>query len=195
MLAVSQLANASPALEITMSANPYETFEMHYTSGDALAAMEATPHDVVVLQELTDQILYNMPSFLEYGAKLDALVKAHGATTLLFLTWGSDKAPVEEQTRLTNAYLQLAQQIHARVAPVGPAWRNTIAASPGINLYDADRFHQNEKGSYLAACVFFAALYGQSAVGQASPNAAVGADAALLQTQAWITWTSQGWTY
>ena len=69
------------------------------------------------------------------------------------------------------------------------------SADPTIDLYDQDQYHANEKGVYLAACVFYAALYGKSAAGLPSPNAAVGPDAALLQSTAWSTYQSASWSF
>jgi Domain of unknown function (DUF4886) len=44
------------------------------------------------------------------------------------------------------------------VAPVGPAFEEARARRPNLDLLMSDGHHPNRAGSYLAACVFYAAL-------------------------------------
>jgi hypothetical protein len=55
--------------------------------------------------------------------------------------------------------------MNAVVAPVGMAWKKALAADPKLVLHQADKSHPNPKGSYLAACVFYATLLDKSPVG------------------------------
>src|SRR5262249_46570037 len=50
-------------------------------------------------------------------------------------------------------------------APVGLAWQAALKARPDFALHVADKSHPNPAGSYLAACVFYATIYGQSPKG------------------------------
>jgi len=48
---------------------------------------------------------------------------------------------------------------------VGPAWAEATAGGADVGLYYEDGSHPSPNGSYLAACVFFATLYGESPEG------------------------------
>ncbi len=66
---------------------------------------------------------------------------------------------------LNGAYSGIAKELGATVAPVGVAWTRALATDPTLVLHQADRSHPNLKGSYLAACVFYATLLDRSPVG------------------------------
>ena len=119
----------------------------------------------------------------------------HGAQTMFYMTWVEQNETASDQAIVEASYLEIAQQLGADVAPVGIAWQNAFAQQPGLVLPDPDGFHSNEKGSSLAACVFYAALYGTSPAGAPSPNPGVGTDAGLLQATAWTTWQGGTWSF
>jgi hypothetical protein len=50
------------------------------------------------------------------------------------------------------------------VIPVGLAFERAIENNPGVVLHDPDTKHPSLEGTYLAAAVFYAALYGKSPV-------------------------------
>ncbi len=66
---------------------------------------------------------------------------------------------------LNGAYFGIAEELGATVAPVGVAWKRALAADPRLVLHQADISHPNPKGSYLAACVFYATLLSKSPEG------------------------------
>ena len=45
------------------------------------------------------------------------------------------------------------------------AWKKALAQNPKLVLHQGDKSHPAFKGSYLAACVFYATLLGKSPVG------------------------------
>ena len=53
----------------------------------------------------------------------------------------------------------------APVAPVGMAWEKALTHRPDLSLWRADHVHATPQGTYLAACVLYAVIYGQSPVG------------------------------
>lgn len=67
------------------------------------------------------------------------------------------------------------------VAPVGTAFANCIKDHPNINLYIKDLKHPNADGDYLAACVLYATITGDSPIGVASVKGVPDADAKVLQ--------------
>lgn len=129
------------------------------------------PWDHVVLQEQSQ--LQSFPAHQRqvetdpYARQLHLAARSAGAETTLFLTWGyrdgdDRNAPgdtyVAMQRRLTNGYSALAQQLPARIAPVGLAWAEALRRRPGLDLWAEDGRHPNLAGSYLAACVFYRVL-------------------------------------
>ena len=59
---------------------------------------------------------------------------------------------------LNGAYLDIAKELGAGVAPVGVAWKMALTADPPFVLHRSDKSHPNPTGTYLAACVFYATL-------------------------------------
>ncbi len=173
----------------------------HSTNPTSLAMIASEAWDYVVLQEqsTTPTIPFKRDNFMMPGAQsLDASIKANdpATTTLLFQTWGrqnggqfcgsNDCSPVfasfeEMQDEVTAAYADVGALIGAPVAPVGEAWRVSRALHPGIALHQADASHPTHEGSYLAACVFYAKIFGESPVGISYAGPIDLADAALLQ--------------
>ena len=66
---------------------------------------------------------------------------------------------------LNGAYFDIAQELKAEVAPVGMAWQRALQTDASRVLHMSDKSHPNPSGSYLAACVFYATLFGRSPVG------------------------------
>jgi len=66
---------------------------------------------------------------------------------------------------LNGAYLDIAHELEAKVAPVGIAWQKALAADPSVVLHRPDKSHPNPAGTYLAACVFYSTLLDKSPVG------------------------------
>ncbi|HVU14479.1 MAG TPA: DUF4886 domain-containing protein [Phototrophicaceae bacterium] len=139
--------------------------------GTAQAAIQSARWDYIVLQEQSTLGGYEVvngidqigdPSgFYDGVRKFDDAIRQVGAKTLLYMTWARRNAP-QNQAFLTNAYLTIAKERHAIVAPVGLAWQAALNKLPGLPLYQDDGSHPDVLGSYLAACVFYATIYGKS---------------------------------
>ena len=130
--------------------------------------------DVVVLQEKS--WLLSFPeeqwrrSTYPFARDLQGKIAASGAQTLLFMTWGyalGDRRTIphdtyaEMQRRLAEGYSKLGAEVGARVAPAGLAWAEALRRKPALDLWADDGQHPGRMGSYLAACVFYAALTGR----------------------------------
>ena len=86
------------------------------------------------------------------------------------------------QQRLRESYLEMAFNDSASCAPVGMAWKASIAIDSTINLYSPDNSHPSIYGSYLTACTFYASIFKKSALGSSYwPNAIDSATAYSLQ--------------
>jgi hypothetical protein len=104
------------------------------------------------------KFVVNDPTLLHWAVRLfDSEIKRQGARTVLLLTW-SRKAEPEQQADLNYAYDSIAREIGAILAPVGPAWQESRARHPDLELYAKDGSHPSSLGSYLLACVLVRSL-------------------------------------
>jgi hypothetical protein len=197
---IAGLATSSgvPPLLPPTSITPGGTaFSDHWASADVQSALATGTYDVVVLQGQSVEPLADPAGFQSYGEQLADAAIASGAEVLLYQTWarkeGSDVygevwsggAPAAMQDGLTAAYATLAATTGATVAPVGEAFRLSLAAHPEIELYSADGSHPSPEGTYLGACVFYHVLTGAPVPPAATLPAGIDAsEAAALQEAA-----------
>ena len=130
---------------------------VHWRQQRAVEEIRKRKWDFVVLQEQSALPVEDRATMYEYARLFDKEIKKAGATTMLFLTWAYRDQP-EMQQGLDRAYFGLASEIHARVAPVGPAWKIALEATPALALHAEDGSHPTPLGTYLAACVFYRAI-------------------------------------
>ena len=69
------------------------------------------------------------------------------------------------QDQLYLGYLGIARELTVPIAPVGTAWSGAVSQDAGLVLWQEDGSHPTEQGTYLAACVFYAAIFRQSPEG------------------------------
>jgi hypothetical protein len=163
------------------------SLRMHWNKGDAQKAIQQTLYDYVVLQEQSTLPIKNPLRMHENIRLFDQAIKASGSKTALYLTWARQNIP-ETQKAITNAYMTIGEELGSVVVPVGIAWQNFIRKHSRPVLHDADKSHPSLAGSYLAACVFFGVLFGESSVGIASDLKSLPqAEAEQLQKTAWAT--------
>jgi hypothetical protein len=163
------------------------SLRMHWNRGEAQKEILAARYDYVVLQEQSTLPLKNPQRMHENIRLFDEAIRASGAGTALYMTWARGNAP-ETQKSIAEAYQCIGEELKALVIPVGLAWRNFIDQFNDPVLHDADASHPTLAGSYLAACVFFAALFGKNPVGiEVQPANLTRAEARLLQLTAWTT--------
>src|SRR5687768_9402434 len=163
------------------------SLRMHWNKGVAPKAIEQGGWDYVVLQEQSTLPVKNAQRTHENIRLFDEAIKASGAKMALYLTWAREKVP-ETQKALTDCYMSIGQELGATVVPVGVAWQRVLGTQGHPVLHDKDGSHPTLAGSYLAACVFLAALFDESPVGIAlDAKGLAAADAAMLQKAAWET--------
>jgi lysophospholipase L1-like esterase len=102
---------------------------------------------------------------------LNSLITGAGARTLLFMTPGYEHGNgvgdsyQAMQLRLYQGYAAVGAAIGAEVVSVGVAWQDAHLRQPDLGLWSWDGTHPSTAGSYLDACMFYAALTGRSPVG------------------------------
>ena len=161
------------------------SLRMHWNKGDAQKEIRQTLYDFVVLQEQSTLPIKNQLRMHENIRLFDKEIKDSGAKTALYLTWARQNAP-ETQKAITDAYRSIGEELGAVTVPVGVAWENFIRKHMSPVLHDADKSHPSLAGSYLAACVFFAVLFGESPMGISSEiKGLTKSEAELMQEAAW----------
>jgi hypothetical protein len=142
------------------------TLKRHWNDPNTLNAIRAGGWDVVVLQEQSQTPVSYQSDFFAYANRLDAEIKKAGAEAVLFMTWerpDSIRFGVTTEN-LACAYRTLGQQLGVKVAPAGIAFSHALHERPTLNLYSQDG-HPTVPGTYLAACVLYRTIFGQSPVG------------------------------
>ena len=162
--------SANQTLETEMIATGGATLKKHWEDGRALEALKRGHWDYVVLQEqstlgfTTGGSQINSPKmFHEYARLFNAEIIKVGAKTVFFLTWARQNLP-QTQAALTEAYLAIAKELKAIVAPVGIAWQRALKNNPSLALHQKDLSHPTPMGSYLSACVIVTTLFGKTSV-------------------------------
>lgn len=69
------------------------------------------------------------------------------------------------RTAIDGAYEAIAAEQGIPIAPVGRAWAGVVNEDAKPGLWQDDGSHPTAKGTYLAACVLYAAIFRQSPVG------------------------------
>ena len=110
-------------------------------------------------------------TFHDAVRSLTTIIRDSGAVPMLYMTWAKESFP-DQTGVLAGAYDGIGTELGIPVAPVGLAWARVRRERPGLDLFAEDGSHPNGAGSYLAACVIYAELAGQSPDG--APRAVVG---------------------
>jgi uncharacterized protein DUF4886 len=167
----------------------------HSTSPDTPAALAASRWDYVVLQEQSQipSVEYQRQTLMYPAARdLVRMARSAGAAPIFFLTWAHRDGWPENglnsyssmQAAVDDAYRFIAREQHAAVAPVGVAWAGVVAGESSPDLWQGDDVHPTTKGTYLAACVFYAVVFRQTPVGLGFHPWLSGSDAAQVQAAA-----------
>lgn len=160
------------------------TLQMHWESGAARQAIRERKWDFVVLQEQSLRPVEDTERMVSYARRFNTEIRRSGARTVLFLTWARRDKP-EMQLALNDAYLTLAEELRAGIAPVGPAWQAAFWYAPTMALHMEDGSHPTPTGTYLTACVFYLALLGNQRSCPALEHAEISPeDAAVARTAA-----------
>jgi hypothetical protein len=148
----------------------------HVNSAETLDLIKSSKWNFVALQEQSQAPAsgqVRVTRMYPAARTLVRKIKESGATPILFITWAhrdgwaENNLPSYEsmQSAVDKGYLTLGQELKMQMAPVGPAWLKTWQQDPKLNLWQEDGSHPNEKGTYLAACVFYTVIYRESPEG------------------------------
>jgi hypothetical protein len=125
-----------------------------WQAGIAKAVIDQGKWDYIILQEGAPTLSRNATRTDQYARLFDQEIKKSGSKTIMFLPWAHE-AGNEHQPDMDQATYKIANELGAKVAPVGLAWSIAESLEPNIVLYSADGRHPTVTGSYLAACTLY----------------------------------------
>jgi hypothetical protein len=153
-----------------MAAEGGWTLSDHVKSAKTMEKINSQKWDFVVLQEQS-QIPASMEArnsgMYPAARELVRQINKNGAKPVFFLTWGHRDGWLEEnlngfeamQFSLDQGYMDIGRELNVSISPVGYAWLLALRQNPQLRLWQDDGSHPSQQGSYLAACVFYAAIF------------------------------------
>ena len=130
------------------------------------------PFDVVILQGSSTDALSDArrASFREKVIEFNTEIVKRSAKTALYMTHAHIKpskfASPDMIRKVEDMYVSVGNEVGVFVIPVGLAFEEAYRQRPDIKLHkEYDGSHPDLIGTYLAACVVYASLYGKSPVG------------------------------
>lgn len=152
------------------------TFQNHLTQ--SAQYIQQGGWDVVVLQEQSQLPSFPYSQFMNesypYAQQLCQMIRQYNpeARIVFYMTWGRKNGDSQNaqyypvlgtyegmDSLLLARYMQMAQDNHAQVSPVGVVWHHIRNHYPQIELYQSDESHPSLYGTYAAACCFYTVLY------------------------------------
>jgi uncharacterized protein DUF4886 len=164
-----------------------------HVADTATAPMIASEQwNTVVLQDQSQNpaLEYYRQNEMDPAARqLVAMSRRAGAQPLFFLTWAHQSGwpqvglttYASMQAAIDDGYRGIASELSVPIAPVGDAWQMVVSGQPNPGLWQADGVHPTTAGTYLAACVFYAAIFRQSPVGLSYRDGLSDAEATTFQ--------------
>ena len=159
-----------------MAAQGGWTLSDHVSSSASQALLRSSKWDIVVLQEQSETPAIEQSrttSMYPAARQLVGQITGLGARPVFFITWAHREGLPDYglldfqsmQFSIDRAYLGIAGELNVPLAPVGYAWLIAYGQDPQLELWQQDGSHPTQQGTYLAACVFYAAIFHQSPEG------------------------------
>lgn len=156
-------------LAVTTVTNCGQTLTGHFANTvpptDARVQIGTKGWEYVVLQAATNETDNTAQSSIRsllQQYKTAILTTNPSAKIVLYENWSLLDAPLDQQ-RLTNFYQSAADDINAKIAPVGRAWRQGSFTELQLFNADGDAKHATTLGAYVAASTFYSLFYGKQA--------------------------------
>ena len=196
---VQSMAVGEPRkLEVKTVTECGQTLAGHFSNTvpptDARVQIATKGWEYVVLQAATNETdngtQANTRSLLQQY-KTAILATNPSAKIVLYENWSLLNAPAD-QPRLTTFYQVAADDIAAKIAPVGRAWRQVGFTETQLFNADGDGKHATTLGAYVAASTFYSLFYGKQAPSTTGVPSSLGtAEASTARTNAYNAYSSQ----
>jgi hypothetical protein len=178
-----ELEGLAPTVMATSLAKAGYSLEDHWSDEETVPMIQDGPWDYVVLQEQSQRPVLDPAGFLLFARALDSTIRDSGAQTILMMTWERPDSASGgvTTTNLAIAYDRVGKDLGVKVAPVGLAFARSRIERPDLVLYSEDG-HPTVFGTYLAACVLYGLVFGETPLGNSYTGSSMtSADAAYLQ--------------
>jgi hypothetical protein len=181
--------------------------EQHKSDSTTLGKIRIGNWNYVILQEQSQTPVIDTPRFMSMYPSaiwLDSLIRAYNGNTAFYMTWGRKYGGQQcigqfcsptfvdffhLQDSMKVSYKMISDSLHSLLCPVGEAWRKAKLLDSSVDLWQSDYSHPTLEGSYLAACVFYAAIFNVSPVGLSFTGGLSTSDALFCQQCAWLAYT------
>ena len=149
--------------------------------------MRGGRYDLVILQEDIPELTeHSVAPFFEQARLFDQEIREFGSQTVLFMAWPYQRLKWVTLQEIAQAHRAIGQELGVPVAPVGVAFQRAMKERPELAMLGRDKEHESIHGTYLAANVIYATIFGQSPKGLPYRPAGVSAEeAGFLQGVAW----------
>lgn len=153
-------------------------FDDHLGNTELYQKLDNTVWDYVILQPGTSESLeisQTLNTTIIQGVQLRNKILENSPCASIYLyetaygITGSTPTEIQEfqssQEIIKNNLIQISNQIGLPLAPVGESFLSSLQQNPQLFLWvNYGDIHPNEKGSFLAACTFYNALFQKSIV-------------------------------
>jgi hypothetical protein len=157
-------AAGGPRFRVNSETRPGAALEDHMGNDRLEVRLWRGRWDFVVMQQGPSALPESRVMLRRDVAVFAEQIRLGGGEPAVYQVWPEDYRP-EAFPAVLESYRLAAEDVGARLLPVGLAWQAAWSLDPTLPLYGPDGFHPSQHGSYLAALVIYEGLTGQSAVG------------------------------
>ena len=125
-------------------------------------------YDYVVLNDHSTYPLNNLDTCSKYINLFTNYINKQNVQTLIYGTWEYPylkKISSQKSSNTMQVLDSLSKLSNAKYVPVGNAFDYLEKNHPYINLYMDDNKHPSPNATYLAACVFYSMISGETPIG------------------------------
>ena len=159
------------SLNIYQSTAGSATLKDHWNSERSLLTRSLIDNEsfsIVILQDYSSNPLLKQKESHEYFNRFIKLVHSKESEVIIYGTWmfpAINQKKYEGSDPIQNSLKSITKKTNSRMAPVGTAFRLFQKTHPSIPIFTSDNKHPSAVGTYLAACVFFKMITGESPIG------------------------------
>ena len=105
---------------------------------------------------------------------------------MFFMAWPYERLNWVTLEQIAQAHRAIGKELGVPVAPVGIAFQRAMKERPELAMLGRDKEHESIHGTYLAANVIYATIFGQNPKALTYyPTGVTAEEAAFLQGIAW----------
>lgn len=169
---------------------PLASLEQLWKEGVAQRKITENNFDIVILQESNRKL--DSDSFKRSVRLFSEIIRKAKAEPILYMPWEVHTPPgAPDQASIEKMHEEIATELNIRVVPVGLAFLALQKEMPDVRLIEIDG-HPSMYGTYLAACVMYAALFNEKPFAQSHLTKMPTKLNQMFQRIAWDTLQSYG---